>query len=95
MKHLLENEAGRFDYVLIDLPPMAPLVDVRAISPLLDKLLVIVEWAVTDREVLKQALERNGPEREDQILGLVLNKIPGRVLKQYATYRFDTYLRGV
>jgi hypothetical protein len=45
--------------------------------------------------VLQEAFARHGPEREDQILGLVLNKVPISVLKQYPTYRNDTYLREV
>jgi polysaccharide biosynthesis transport protein len=94
MSLLLESEAARFDYVIIDLPPMAPLIDVRAISPHIDKLLIAVEWASTDREALRQALERNGPMDDGQILGLILNKVPLRVLKRFPTYRSDTYLRG-
>lgn len=90
---LLEHAAERFDYVLLDLPPLAPLVDVRAVSPLVNRFVVVVEWAKTDRDVLKQALERNGPEQENQILGLVLNKVDPAALKEYPTYRYDTYLK--
>jgi polysaccharide biosynthesis transport protein len=90
---LLEQAAERFDYVLLDLPPLAPLVDVRAVSPLVNRFVVVVEWAKTDKDVLKQALERNGPEQENQILGLVLNKVDPSALKEYPTYRFDTYLK--
>jgi polysaccharide biosynthesis transport protein len=93
MAQFLKQLTGRFDYVLLDLPPMAPLVDVRAVSPLLDKVLVVVEWANTDRGVLREALDRHGPVQGGKILGLALNKIPPSVLKQYPTYRMDTYLK--
>ena len=39
-----------FDYVIIDLPPLAPVVDVRAINHVVDCMILVVEWGHTQIE---------------------------------------------
>ena len=60
----------RFDRILIDLPPVAPLADVHVISPLADGLLMVVRAGITPKPAIERAL--SGLDMA-KVLGLVLN----------------------
>ncbi|MCJ2053872.1 AAA family ATPase [Methylobacterium sp. J-070] len=83
-----------FDYVLIDLPPLVPVVDVRAANRLIDRFLLVVEWGQTTQDVVRAELSANRAIR-DKLLGVVLNRIDPRFLKQIHANRgsrYGTYL---
>ncbi|MCK1735269.1 polysaccharide biosynthesis tyrosine autokinase [Bradyrhizobium sp. 138] len=80
----------RFDYVVIDMPPMAPVVDVRVTSPFVDSYLFVVEWGKTKMDVVKHNL-RNAPEVQNKLLGVVLNKADTRLLARYESYHGRYY----
>ena len=46
MKRLFERLRQSYDYVIVDLPPLAPLVDTRATIHLVDSYLFVVDWGV-------------------------------------------------
>ena len=46
-KKLFEKLRANFDYVIVDLPPFAPVVDVRAINHVVDCMILVVEWGHT------------------------------------------------
>lgn len=64
----------RFDFVIVDGPPLLPLADMRLIEEWSDHLLLVVRAAGTDRSVVKRALE--GIDRK-KFLGVVLNAATG------------------
>lgn len=71
---LLESFAGRFDYVLIDSPPMLPVTDAAIIATKVDGVLPVVRSRRTTRPLLAalaQALQRT----EAPVLGFVLNDV--------------------
>jgi succinoglycan biosynthesis transport protein ExoP len=62
-----------FDAIFIDLPSMSSGPDVRAISPLLDAIIVVAEYNMTPSDELRTliaTLDRPSPK----VLGIVLNK---------------------
>lgn len=79
-----------FDYVLIDLPPLVPVVDVRAANRLIDRFLLVVEWGQTTQDVVRTELAANRAIR-DKLLGVVLNRIDARSLKQIDANRGSRY----
>jgi polysaccharide biosynthesis transport protein len=79
-----------FDYVLIDLPPLVPVVDVRAANRLVDRFLLVVEWGQTAQDVVRTELAANRVIR-DKLLGVVLNRINPRFLKQIDANRGSRY----
>ncbi|WP_158266838.1 Wzz/FepE/Etk N-terminal domain-containing protein [Alsobacter soli] len=85
MKLLLENLQDAFDVIILDLPPLIPVVDSRAIAPLVDKFLVVVEWGQTDRTILSEALGLLSDKAQGKIAGTVLNKVDVRAAKRYST----------
>jgi polysaccharide biosynthesis transport protein len=90
MKSLFERLRGAFDYVIVDLSPLAPVVDVKATVHLFDSYLFVVEWGETKIDVVTHAL---GTARGiyDNLLGIVLNKANTRVLNRYENHRCDYY----
>jgi succinoglycan biosynthesis transport protein ExoP len=62
-----------YEYVIVDLPALAPFADVRAASHLLDSFILVVEWGRTDIGVVESALEVYS-DLHELMLGVVLNK---------------------
>jgi succinoglycan biosynthesis transport protein ExoP len=72
-----------YDYVIVDLSPLAPVVDVRVTTPLVDTFLFVVEWGQTHIEVARLALI-NARGVCDNLLGIVLNKADMKRFGRYA-----------
>jgi protein-tyrosine kinase len=70
MRRVLDTLRTRFDRILIDMPPVAPLADVAIASPLADGVLMIVRAGVTPKPAIERAL--SGIDHA-KVLGLVLN----------------------
>jgi polysaccharide biosynthesis transport protein len=81
-KRLFERLRNSFDYVIVDLPPLAPLADVRATTHLVDSYLLVVEWGRTSTSIVQHALSR-APRVSDKVLGTVLNKVDMKALSLY------------
>jgi capsular exopolysaccharide synthesis family protein len=84
MRRVVDTLRTRFDRILIDMPPVAPLADLHVVAPLVDGLLMIVRAGVTPRPAIEQALA--GLDRS-KVLGLVLNEA-GR---SDASYEYEGY----
>ena len=56
MKSVLERATQDFAYVLVDLPPIVSSLDVRAIAPRLDAIILVVSWGKTPRSVPSRML---------------------------------------
>jgi capsular exopolysaccharide synthesis family protein len=74
MRRTLDALRTRFDRILIDLPPVAPLADVHVVSPLADGLLMVVRAGITPKPAIERAL--SGLDM-GKVLGLVLNAAGG------------------
>ncbi|MCP8884411.1 Wzz/FepE/Etk N-terminal domain-containing protein [Devosia sp. XJ19-1] len=74
MQKVLAEARGQFDYVLIDLPALGPVIDALTVLPHTDASVLVVDWGRTPRRLLRGMLERE-PELADHIVGVVLNKV--------------------
>jgi succinoglycan biosynthesis transport protein ExoP len=79
-----------YDYVIVDLPPLAPIVDVRSTAGLVDSYVFVIEWARTKVDVAEFALIK-APMVRDKLLGVVLNKVDFKMLRRYEGHRSDYY----
>ena len=70
MRRVLDTLRTRFDRIIIDMPPVAPLADVAVASSLADGLLMIVRAGVTPKPAIERALSGLDTSK---VLGLVLN----------------------
>lgn len=68
-----------YEWVILDLPALADVVDVRAAGQIVDELLVVVEWGRTSEPQLDEALRSLGPLR-DRIVGTLISKTPWSAL---------------
>ncbi len=89
-KELVERLRSVYDYIIIDLSPLAPVVDVRTVTNLVDAFVFVIEWGRTKIEVVEHAL---GDTRGvlDNMLGVVLNKADLTMLSRYAGYHGHYY----
>jgi polysaccharide biosynthesis transport protein len=83
-----------FDQVIIDLPPVGAISDARAIAPLVDAFILVVNWGSTRFDVVEQALGDFGIAA-DKIIGVVLNKVNFRELDIYSQgyYHNEHYVK--
>jgi polysaccharide biosynthesis transport protein len=93
MKAVLKQAADDYTFIVIDLPPIGPVVDVRAVAPQLDALLFVVEWGETARTLVRDTLASHPIVRE-KCLGVVLNKVTMNRLKLYEHYGPEDYYTG-
>jgi len=89
-KRLIEKLRLSYDYVIVDLPPLAPLVDVRATTQFIDSYIFVAEWGQTPTAVAQHALAR-APNIHEKLLGAVLNKVDMKQIGRYDGYRARYY----
>lgn len=98
MERMIREVSDMFDYIIFDLPPLAPVVDARAISSTLDTYLLVVEWGRTARNAVKKTLLGNQAIAA-KCAGVILNKVDTDKMKFYHTFgssefyysRYSTY----
>ena len=93
-KNLFGKLRQSYDYVIVDLSPLAPIVDVRATTHLVDSYIFVIEWGRTKIDVVKHALAAAQGVSEN-LLGVVLNKVDmntfGRYTGQAGSYYYNKY----
>ncbi|WP_213769882.1 polysaccharide biosynthesis tyrosine autokinase [Bradyrhizobium sp. dw_78] len=85
LKSLIDRLRSTYDYIIVDLPPLAPVVDVRAATKIVDSYIYVIEWGQTRKNFVQQQLLA-APELHHLLLGVVLNKADIRVMGRYEEY---------
>ncbi|RRH92816.1 hypothetical protein EH240_30890 [Mesorhizobium tamadayense] len=85
MGDFLLKAGSTFNYVVVDLPPLAPVADVRSFVQHLDGLVLVVEWGVTARTFVRESLNNN-PILADKCIGVLLNKVDIKRIKLYQKF---------
>lgn len=80
MRQILEEAADRFDWVILDAPPMGPMADASLLSQMVDGAVFVVRAGRTQYPLVQKAVEALGRER---ILGVVLNGVDDLPPDQY------------
>jgi polysaccharide biosynthesis transport protein len=86
MKALIKTFQSQGYYVVLDLPPLSPVVDARAAVQFVNHFILVIEWGQSRFDVLKEALKL-APELRERIIGAVLNKTNMAALKRYDSHR--------
>jgi polysaccharide biosynthesis transport protein len=89
-KSLFDTLQIKYDYVIVDLPPLVASVDVRATSGLIDSYILVIEWGTTKIDAVQYAL-RHAPGVQANIVGAVLNKVDMAGMGRYDSYGADYY----
>lgn len=90
MRRVLDTLRTRFDRILIDMPPVAPLADLHILAPMADGVLMIVRAGITPKPAIERAL--SGLD-VNKVLGLVLNESGGNG-HETSTYEGYGYIAG-
>jgi exopolysaccharide transport family protein len=73
MKVLVSHLGETFDYVVLDTPPVGPVIDPVIVANLADKTIFVVQWASTPRELVETSLRQMSTHK--RVAGIVLNSV--------------------
>jgi polysaccharide biosynthesis transport protein len=90
IKSLFIELRRRYEYIVVDLSPLAPVVDVRATTQLVDAYFLLIEWGRTGVDVVQHAL-KDARGVHENILGAVLNKVDMDSIGRYEGSRAKYY----
>ncbi|WP_424629924.1 Wzz/FepE/Etk N-terminal domain-containing protein [Bradyrhizobium sp. SYSU BS000235] len=88
----LDHLRQRYELIIIDSPPLVPLVDGRALAEISDRIVLALSWDQTPEEVVSHTIDLLGPVY-DRILGTVLTRVDLNRLRFYDYYRSSAYLK--
>lgn len=89
MARVIAEAAERFDYVIIDSPPVMAVNDAVVMSPMVDGVVIVVETHETPRKIVQRAEQRLCQARA-RILGVLLNRVDA-TSDHYSTYYGGNY----
>jgi len=92
LKTLLDALRQKFDLVLIDTPPMGPVLDPLIVSNMVDKVIYVVRWAATAREMIQHSIQRLSGHRK--VAGVVFNYVIDAQAQKYGKYAYSYYYGG-
>jgi polysaccharide biosynthesis transport protein len=89
MRSLLASFAAAYDLVVVDTPPAGPVIDPVILSHLCDKVVLVVRWGATAREIVKDCTERLSGH--PKIAGIAFNHVDERRAQKYGRYGTSYY----
>jgi capsular exopolysaccharide synthesis family protein len=98
MKELVDKLRQAYDYVIIDTPPIGPVIDAKVAVQLADKVIFMVRWQATPREMVAQSIGSLGAGRK--LAGVVLGAVDENKVSRYgpysyySSYHYKSYYQG-
>ena len=92
MQKLLETLRQRYDYIIVDSPPVNVVIDAVALSPRCDGVLLVVRANSSERGALIHAMEQLDYVKA-KVLGFVFNAVTSETGSGYGKYRYHQYSR--
>src|SRR4051794_12016025 len=89
MKSLVAGFREDYDLIVIDTPPTGLVIDPVIVSNFSDKIIMIVRWGVTARELVKETVERLSGHRK--IAGIAFNLVNERQAQKYGKDAYSYY----
>ena len=90
MADLLARLRTQYAYVIVDLPPVAPVVDVKAVSHLIDGFVLVIEWGRTRKEMIEEVVGSH-EALHSRAVGAILNKANATMLRRIENYKGRYY----
>jgi polysaccharide biosynthesis transport protein len=90
MERVFKQLRERYDRIVLDLSPVAPIVDVRGTGKLVDSYLLVIEWGRTKADVVERAISEM-PAFQHKLVGAVLNKVDIKMMTRYGRADGDYY----
>ncbi|MDE2579619.1 MAG: polysaccharide biosynthesis tyrosine autokinase [Hyphomicrobiales bacterium] len=92
MRGLVNGLKPKFDLIIIDTPPMGPVIDPLIVSGLVDKVIYVVRWAATAREMVLHSVQRLGGH--SKIAGVIFNRVVEAKAERYGRYAYSYHYGG-
>jgi polysaccharide biosynthesis transport protein len=89
MKSLIEGLRKTFDLVVIDTPPAEPVIDPVVVSQLSDKVVFVIRWGSTTREMVRRSVQRMSGHRK--VAGIAFNLVNDRQARRYGKHAYANY----
>ncbi|MFG1266193.1 polysaccharide biosynthesis tyrosine autokinase [Xanthobacter aminoxidans] len=90
MSAVLDTLKRDTDYIVIDFPPLAPVIDVMASTHIVDGYVYVLDWASSNRDLVANTLQ-NAPKVYEKVLGCLLNKVDLKALRHLEDYGSKYY----
>ena len=90
VRKVFEQFREKYEYIIVDLSPIAPIVDVRSTTRFIDSYVLAVEWGGTKVNLVEHALKQ-ASGIYSKLIGAVLTKTPIASLGQYQGHLSDYY----
>lgn len=92
LKALIATLREQFDLIIIDTPPTGPVVDSVIVSGLVDKIVFVVRWASTAREMVSRSIERLSGH--PKVAGVVFSQVVDSRAQKYGRHSYSHYYGG-
>lgn len=92
MQKLLDYLRTKYDYVIIDTPPVDLVVDAVALSTRCDGVLFVVRAGQSERGAVIHAMEQLAYSKAN-VIGFVFNGVTAETTSGYGKYRYQKYRR--
>jgi succinoglycan biosynthesis transport protein ExoP len=94
LRTLVQGSDHSFEYIIVDLPPIGPVVNARSMASAIDAFIFVVAWGATSRSAIGAVLAKEHSIR-DKLLGVVLNKVDMKKLKIYEHFGSDGFYQSL
>ncbi|HEX2554749.1 MAG TPA: polysaccharide biosynthesis tyrosine autokinase [Microvirga sp.] len=92
MRTLMAEYRRQYDYIIMDSPPLAPVIDGSVISLLADKVVFAVSWNKAPRELVAEAIQSiRGPRKTAGVVFTMVDEAAMPRYGRYAYYGKSTY----
>ncbi|QGM45251.1 GumC family protein [Methylocystis heyeri] len=92
MRALVATLRRDYDLVIIDSPPAGLVIDPQIISNLVEKIIFVVRWGATPREMVSHSIGRLSNRKK--IAGVVYNHVIDKQARKYGKYHYSYYYQG-
>ncbi|MCP3460082.1 polysaccharide biosynthesis tyrosine autokinase [Bradyrhizobium sp. CCGUVB23] len=90
MQKFFQDLREQYDRIILDLSPLAPVIDVRATGTLADSYILVIEWAKSKVDIVDRVI-RETPMVRERLMGAVLNKVNLAAMSRYDTHSGGYY----
>ncbi|MCX7899696.1 MAG: polysaccharide biosynthesis tyrosine autokinase, partial [Methylocystis sp.] len=92
LKALIASLRDQYDLIIIDTPPTGPVVDSVIVAGLVDKVIFVVRWASTAREMVRRSIQRLSGH--PKVAGVVFSQVVDSRAHKYGKYAYSHYYGG-
>jgi succinoglycan biosynthesis transport protein ExoP len=90
MRRVIDLLRLNVNYIIVDLPPLVPVVDAKASAHLFDGFLLVIEWGKTNRNIVSESLKGASAVYE-KLIGCFLNKVDVSAMRKFEHHHDDYY----